>query len=115
MLALLKMLDERLSEPSTYAGLSAVLLALNVNVDPGIWHQVTLYGTVAAGIGAMLLSEIGNKPPMQVAVDVIQALAVGLKAIAPDAAANPVATEATVSVATSAAPVLVAPTASSAA
>lgn len=84
MLALLKMLDARLSEPSTYAGLSAILLALNVNIDPGLLHQVTLYGTIAAGIGAILLSEIGNKPPMQVAVDVIQALAAGLKTVAPD-------------------------------
>jgi hypothetical protein len=89
MLALLKMLDARLSEPSTYAGLSAVLLALNVNIDPGIWHQVTLYGTVGAGIGAMLLSEIGNKPPMQVAVDVIEALAIGLKAIPSDPKTDP--------------------------
>jgi hypothetical protein len=111
MLALLKMLDERLSEPSTYAGLSAVLLALNVNIDPGIWHQVTLYGTGGAGIGAMLLSEIGNKPPMQVAVDVMRALAVGLKTIAPDATAKPVAAETTASATASAASAPVAPTA----
>jgi len=115
MLALLKMLDARLSEPSTYAGLSAVLLALNVNIDPGIWHQVTLYGTVGAGIGAMLLAEIGNKPPMQVAVDVIEALAAGLKTVAPDVAANPIAAEATAGAATSAAAVSVAPAASTAA
>lgn len=89
MLALLKMLDARLSEPSTYAGLSAVLLALNINIDPGLLHQITLYGTIAAGIGAIMLSEIGNKPPMQVAVDVIQALASGLKTVAPDVTVAP--------------------------
>lgn len=86
MLALLKLLDARMSEPSTYAGLSAVLLALNVNIDPGVMHQVTLYGTLAAGVMSILLTEVGNKPPMQVAVDVIQALAAGLKAVVPEPA-----------------------------
>jgi hypothetical protein len=114
LLALLKIFDARLSEPSTYAGLSAVLLAMNVNIDPGVWHQVTLYGTVAAGIGAMLLSEIGNKPPTQVAVDVIQALAVGLKTIAPDVTANPVAAEVTANTGAPAAPDPAAPTPSAA-
>ena len=83
MLALLKMLDARLSEPSTYAGLSAILLALNVNIDPGVMHQVTLYGTILSGVLAVILSEIGNKPPMQIAIDVIEALASGLKTVAP--------------------------------
>lgn len=87
MLALLKLLDARLSEPSTYAGISAVLLAINVNVDPGIMHMVTLYGTIASGALSILLGEIGNKPPMQVAIDVIEALSAGLKTLPPEAIA----------------------------
>ena len=43
----------RLREPSTYAGLAAILAAFNVNVDPNLWGTIVqvcigLAGVVAA-------------------------------------------------------------------
>jgi hypothetical protein len=85
MLALLKIIDARFSEPSTYAGISAMLLALNINLDPGVMHQVTLYGTVGAGVLAILLNEIGNKSPAVIASDMLGALVAAIKAMPTDA------------------------------
>jgi len=93
MMDLLKFLDARLGEPSTYAGLAALLMAMNVNVDPGLWHQITLYGTVASGVLAALLSETGTQPPAQVALDALTSLATGMKAVSTATAAAALATE----------------------
>lgn len=76
---LLLFLDARLGEPSTYSGLAALFLATHVNVDPGVMHAITLWGTgIAAGMAA-LLSEVGQKPPSQIASDAVEALAAALK------------------------------------
>jgi hypothetical protein len=87
LLDILKFADARLREPSTWAGLAVLLGMLHVNVDPGVWQTLTLWGTVGAGGLAVLLSEAGGKPGVQVGEDVLAALTTALKAAAPAAAA----------------------------
>ena len=86
MLEILAYLDARFSEPSTYVGIAAMLMSAHVSVDPGVWATVTLWGTVIAGAVAVLLPEIGKKPPMQIASDVLAALVSGIKAMPAPAA-----------------------------
>lgn len=83
MLDLLKYLDARLGEPGTWASIAAMLVLAHVSVDPGTWHVITAYGIIIAGLLGVVLREIGNKPPMQIANDVAQALLVGLKMLVP--------------------------------
>jgi len=47
----------RLREPSTYAGLAAVLAAAGVNLDPSLFQALTLTATGIAGLVAVLLPE----------------------------------------------------------
>jgi hypothetical protein len=81
MLEILAYLDARFREPSTYVGIAAMLMSAHVSVDPGTMATVTLWGTVIAGAIAVLLPEIGHKPPMQIATDVLGALVAGIKAM----------------------------------
>jgi len=53
----MKMLIARLSEPSTYAGIAAILAGLGYAIPPGIDHDLMLAGLVASGLGAVLLRE----------------------------------------------------------
>jgi len=85
LLEILKFADARLREPSTWAGLAALLGMLHVSVDPGVWQAVTLWGTVGAPGLAILLSEAGSKPAVQVGEDVLAALTGALKAATPAA------------------------------
>jgi hypothetical protein len=80
LMDILKFVDERLGEPSTYAGLSAILLYANLNIDPGTMHTVTVWGMFASAGLAIVLKEVGNTPPLQIAVDVFTALGALLKA-----------------------------------
>src|SRR5271169_2292507 len=88
MMNLLKYLDARLSEPSTYAGMSAMLIAANINIDPGIWHMITLWGGVASGVLATILAEVGTASPSQLAGDAVNALVAAVQAM-PAAAPPP--------------------------
>lgn len=88
MRSLLLYLDARFGEASTYAGLAAILTAAHVSVDPGLLHAVTLWGVVVSGVLAIVLREAGNKPPGQIATDVLAAVVAGIKAM-PEPAAPP--------------------------
>ncbi len=78
---LLRYLDARFGEASTYAGLAAMLAAAHVSVDPGVLHAVTLWGIVLSGALAVLISDAGNKPVPMVATDVLATLVAGIKAM----------------------------------
>ena len=84
MMDLAKYLIARLNEASTWATIAAGLAALHVNVDPGLWHQVTLWGAVFAGAAGVLISEQGKKPPATIAADILAAVAAGIKATPPE-------------------------------
>jgi len=107
LLEILKFADARLREPSTWAGLAVLLGMLHVNVDAGLWHVVTLWGTAGAAGLAILLSEAGSKPGIQVGEDMLAALSAALDAATPPAstapAHTPVATPAAVATAPTAA------------
>ena len=89
MLDILKFVDARLREPSTWSGLAVLLGLLHLNVDAAVWQVVTLWGTAAAAGLAILLSEAGSKPAVQVGEDVLAALSAALKAAAPASAPAP--------------------------
>lgn len=50
-------LGARLREPSTYAGLSAVLAAVGLNLDPGVAHSLAMVGTGIGGLIAFFIPE----------------------------------------------------------
>ena len=50
-------LGARLREPSTYAGLAAVLAVAHLSTDPGLVHDITLIGTGLGGVIAFFLPE----------------------------------------------------------
>lgn len=81
MRELLTYLDARLGEPSTYAGIAVLLGLMHVNVPAGVMQSASLWGAVIAGAMSMLLQEMGKKPGMQVADDVLGALVSGIKAM----------------------------------
>ncbi len=86
---LLRYLDARLGEASTYAGLAAVLGAAHISVDAGVLHAVTLWGVVLSGALAVLIGEAGNRPGQTVATDVLAALVAGIKAMPTSAPSSP--------------------------
>jgi hypothetical protein len=47
----------RLREPSTYAGLAAVLAAFNVNIDPGLWGTIVQVAIGLAGLVAAVVPD----------------------------------------------------------
>lgn len=74
MTNILKFLDDRLGEPSTYASLATLLALLHVNVDPGLMHAITLWGAAIAGVlGFVLAEQSAGKTPTQVLTDLIAA------------------------------------------
>lgn len=56
----LKKMKKKLSEPSTYAGISALFLLLGVNVPPGLIDTIANFGTAAGGLLAVLIREKGD-------------------------------------------------------
>lgn len=48
---------QRLSEPSTYAGIAAVLAAAGYAVPPGTLHAVMFCGVAASGLVAVFVKE----------------------------------------------------------
>lgn len=74
MTDLLKFIDDRLGEPSTYASLATLLALLHVNVDPGLMHAITLWGAGAAAVLGFLLTEkASGKTPTQILNDLLAA------------------------------------------
>jgi hypothetical protein len=53
----MKTLIARFSEPSTYAGIAAILGGLGYVIPPGIGHDLMLAGLVISGLGAVILKE----------------------------------------------------------
>jgi hypothetical protein len=53
----MKILIARFSEPSTYAGIAAILAGLGYAIPPGIGHDLMLAGLVISGLGAVILKE----------------------------------------------------------
>ena len=50
-------LGARLREPSTYAGLAAVLAVFHLSSDPGLLHSLSLIGTGIGGVISFILPE----------------------------------------------------------
>lgn len=76
MLNLLKFLDDRIGEASTWSAISALLIALHINVDPGLWHAITLWGGGASGVLGILIAEASSgKTGTQAMQDILKALA----------------------------------------
>lgn len=48
---------QRLSEPSTYAGLAAILAASGAAVPAGYVHDATVIGVVLSGVAAVVIKE----------------------------------------------------------
>lgn len=47
----------RLKEPSSWAGMAAILMAAGIKVDPTLWGLTVQAGVALAGIAAFFLSE----------------------------------------------------------
>jgi ABC-type uncharacterized transport system involved in gliding motility auxiliary subunit len=47
----------RLKEPSTYAGLAALLAAFGVSIDPGMLQAVVAVATAIAGLASIFVAE----------------------------------------------------------
>jgi len=47
----------RLREPSTYAGISALLAVLGFNIDPGLMKNLSMIGMTAAGAAAVAMPD----------------------------------------------------------
>ena len=50
-------LIDRFKEPSTYAGLTALLAAFGVNLDPGLLQAVFAVATALAGLASVFVKE----------------------------------------------------------
>lgn len=104
---LLKFIDARLGESSTYASLAVLLALVHVNVDPGTMHVAALWGAVAASVLGVVLAEVGSgKTVPQIASDALGAFLAALK-VMPAPAPTTASTTVT---ATTTAPVGPAPT-----
>lgn len=75
MMDLLKYVAARLNESGTWATIAAMLTAAHVQVDPGLWKDITFYGIMIAGALGVLIREQGSKPTAMIALDVLQQLA----------------------------------------
>lgn len=49
----------RLREPSTYAGIAALLASFGLSVDAGLVQSVAMFGTGLAGIAAAVMKDRG--------------------------------------------------------
>lgn len=86
MMDLLKQINARLGEPSTWASIGLMLGMLHLNIDTGTWSQISLWGAVLSGALGVFLKEQGSDAP--VASDVIAALVDGIKKM-PSSEAKP--------------------------
>lgn len=59
----LQALLNRLKEPSTYAGLGALLALLGVNLPASTLQAIVATLTAVAGLAAILIPEAKPKPP----------------------------------------------------
>lgn len=65
----------RLNEASTWAAISALLLTLGVNVDPGMMHAMTLWGGIGSAVlGFLIKEESEGRTPEQIMKDGLAAL-----------------------------------------
>ena len=53
----LSWIGARLREPSTYAGLAALLAVFHLSTDAGLMHSLTLIGTGIGGVISFILPE----------------------------------------------------------
>lgn len=74
MMDLLSFLAARLKEPSTYASLATFAALMHVNIDPGLWKDIALYGGIVASVCGFLSTENG-KPLATIVQDAGAALA----------------------------------------
>jgi hypothetical protein len=75
MMNLLKYIDARLGESSTWSALAALSLALHVNVDPGLWKALSIWGSALSGaLGFLIAENTTGKPSTQIAQDILTAL-----------------------------------------
>lgn len=81
MMDILKFIDARLGEPSTWASIATMLAVAHVSVPAGVWDQVTLWGIVVAGTVGVFLKEAGTKPTTQIASDALSAFVAAVKAM----------------------------------
>lgn len=82
MLNLLKILNARMGEPSTYASIAILLAAGGHSMDAGTLQTIANYGVVVAAALGVLISEAGDKKPaLQIAEDVAKAAVAGIKAM----------------------------------
>ena len=89
MKSLLLYLDARLGEPSTWVAIGGLLSAAHVSVAPGALAQITIWAGVFAFALGVLLKEAGNKPPQQIAADVLGAFVQGVQEMQPAAMTAP--------------------------
>ena len=75
---LFSLLANRLKQASTWASIAALLAALHIGVDPGLWKDITVYGTVIAGALGVIIDESKSKTNTAVAADVINELITGV-------------------------------------
>ena len=75
MMNVLSYVAARLNEASTWAAISALLLTLGVNVDPGLMHALALWGGVTSAVlGFLIQEETAGKSPEQILKDGFTAL-----------------------------------------
>lgn len=75
MMNLLKYLDGRLAEPSTWTAIATLLLALHVNVSSSLMQAITLWGTGFAGaLGFLIAESSSGKSSSQIAQDILDRL-----------------------------------------
>lgn len=48
---------DRLKEPSTWIALGGYILAAHIQVEPGVWAQISALGIAAASTAGVLLKE----------------------------------------------------------
>lgn len=56
----MKAIAARFKEPSTWAGLGALLAALGIGLPEALWGQIAMAGMAVAGLIAMILPEQGH-------------------------------------------------------
>lgn len=75
MMSLLKYLDDRLGEASTWSAIATLLIALHVNVSSSLMQAVTLWGTgVAGALGFLIAESSSGKSSTQIAQDILDRL-----------------------------------------
>lgn len=67
--ALLGWLAARLVEPSTYLGLSTILVLLHLGAPPGLTQSITYIGMGIGGVLGIILKEKGIAVPPQLPVN----------------------------------------------